>query len=302
MSSKVRLWLPQYWPAWLVLMLLKSLAVLPLRCQYAVGRKIGRLMWRFIPSRRHVIRRNIDACFADKSDAERETLFWKAYDALGEGIIEANFAWNASDARFYSNIQCRMEGWEHLQAAIDSGKGVMMLGGHFTVMELMARVFAKYVPFSAVYRKQNKALYEEIVTGGRLKYVDRMVDRNNLKAMVRILKMRKVLWYAPDQDFGADRSVFVDFMGVQTATLRGIAQLGSLGDAVILPAFFGKSDTDTGCYIGKFYPPIVYSKDIEKVVQQYSDDLTDFVRRYPQYYFWIHRRFKTRPEGEAAFY
>ena len=295
---------PRCWPAWLCYSLLKLLNLLPLCWQYCLGRGIGRLLKGVIPSRRHVVRQNLRNCFPELNDAQREVLFHQHYDDVGISVFETAFAWNSSDARFARCISYETKGIENLEAALKTGKGILLLSGHFLPMELAGRIFHRYCEFKVVARVHQNIAFEQVIIRGLLRYIDGIIDRNNIKDMVRHLRNGGVLWYAPDQDFGRKRSVFADFMGVQTATLKATSRLAALGDALVLPCGFARESGAIGRLYGEIHPPLMPFPSGNEVAdaQQYNDFMADFIRRYPSQYLWLHKRFKTRPEGEASIY
>ncbi len=295
---------PRCWFAWLCYVLLKLLNCLPLRWQYTLGRGVGRLLKGIIPSRRHVVRQNLKHCFAQLNETQREALFHQHYDDVGISLFETSFAWNASNSRFKRLIQYEAKGLEHFEAALKTGKGILLLGGHFLPMELAGRIFHKYSEFKVVARVHQSMGFEQVISHGRLRYVSGIIDRNNMRAMIQHLRSGGVLWYAPDQDFGQKRSVFVDFMGVPTATLKVVGRLAALGEAIVLPCFFARRPHTVGHLYGEIHPPLESFPSDDEItdIQQYSDYMGEFIRRFPSQYLWLHKRFKTRPEGEPSFY
>jgi KDO2-lipid IV(A) lauroyltransferase len=154
-----------------------------------------------------------------------------------------------------------------------------------------------------VYRPQRNEAVEAFQNQGRLRYAKGMFKRDELRAMVRHLRAGKLLWYAPDQDFGPQRSVFVPFFGIETATATGIANMARMGNAIVLP-MWPMRDAGTGKVNVTIEAPFENfpSGDDVRDLAQYNDFLECHIRRDPAQYFWVHRRFKTAPAGEGDRY
>jgi len=295
---------PRCWPAWICYVLMKLLNYLPLRWQYTLGRGVGRLLKNIIVSRRHVVRQNIKYCFPNLDSVQREKLLRQHYDDVGISVFETTFAWNASNKRFKRVIQYEAKGLEHLETARKTGQGILLLSGHFLPMELTGRIFHEYGDFKVVARLHQNIAFEQVISRGRLRYINGIIDRNNMKTMIHYLRSGGILWYAPDQDFGPKRSVFANFMGVPTAALKATSRLAALGNAVIVPCCFARLPNTVGHLYGEIYPPLEPSSVGNEVAdaQLYNDYMGNFIRRFPSQYLWLHKRFKTRPKGEPPFY
>ena len=146
-----RFWTPRYWPTWLGMAALRVVCLLPHRVALAVGRSLGRVAERLAGSRRAIVRRNIELCFPELAPQERDALASRHFEALGMSLIEMGIGRWASN-RHHRSI-AHLEGLEHLQQALDRGKGVILLSAHFTTLEISGRLLAMNCPpFDAVYR------------------------------------------------------------------------------------------------------------------------------------------------------
>jgi KDO2-lipid IV(A) lauroyltransferase len=130
-----------------------------------------------------------------------------------------------------------------------------------------------------------------------------MISKRDMRAAIRYLRGGGVLWYAPDQDFGPKQSEFVAFFGIPAATLVATVRLVELTGCRVVP-MFPRYDAPTGQYVVTFHPPLddFPSGDIVKDLARVNALLEEQVRAAPEQYWWIHRRFKTRPQGESPFY
>lgn len=284
---------------WCLLTLFRCLVLLPTRWQFGLGRGLGKLLHSLFKSRVAIVDKNLQACLPDLDGVQRKQLTQQVFTSVGWCVIEANIAYHMRNKCFSNQFHLKIIGYAHFLKAIASGKGVILLSGHMMMLEIVARIFAQKHRFAVVHRAEDDNV---MINRKRAKYLH-CIDRNNLKAMVKWLRAGNVLWYAPDQDFGADRSVFSDFMGVQTATLKAIPDLARLGKALVVPAFFRRRQ-QLGCYESTFFPILKNypSGDYIADVAQYNQLLGDYIKQHPAQYNWLHRRFKTRPPGEAPFY
>ena len=217
-------------------------------------------------------------------------------------MFETALSWWGS-AKQLRAVQ-HIEGLEHLHAARAVGKGVILLGGHYTTLEISGRLLAFHTDgIQPIYKPAHNALYEAVMAGARKRLFDDLLDNSDMRAILRSLKAGKIIWYAPDQDFGRERSVFAPFFGVPTATLTTTARLARLSHAPVLPLYSERLPGNRG-YLLRIGAPLA---DFPS-----GDDLLDAtavntaieaqVRRTPDQYLWIHKRFKTRPVGEPNLY
>ena len=177
-------WTPRYWPTWLGMAALRLVCLLPHGAALAIGRVLGRIGERLAGSRVAIVRRNIELCFPDLTTEERDELASRHFEALGMSLIEMGLGRWASD-RAHARI-ARLDGLEHLQQALDSGKGVILLSAHFTTLEISGRLLAMNCPpFDAVYRKNRSEFITELQRTGRERSADATIEKRDIKRMVR---------------------------------------------------------------------------------------------------------------------
>ena len=294
------MWHPRYWANWLGMALLWLVVQLPYGWQMALGRSLGRLAMRLLKRRQQIARRNLELVFPDLDYQEREQLLVRNFESVGCALFETGMAWFWPDHRIRALMQ--VEGEEHVRAAVAAGQGMLLLSCHFLTLELNTRMFGLLQPGSGVYRPNTNPVLEYIQVRGRTR-TNGLVDRKDIKKMIKALRQGEVLWYAPDHDYGRHASVFVPFFAVeQAATITGTATLARVKNCVVLP-----------CYNLRL-PQGGYRLVIGAPLENYptGDELQDArrcnqvieaaVRRAPEQYMWLHRRFKTRPEGQASLY
>ena len=246
-----------------------------------------------------IVMRNLELCFPEHDRGWRETVAREHFRMLAETAAELAVCWTRTEP--FDERAGEVVGLEHLEAARNRG-GVLLLTGHFTSLELGGRLVAERVPVGGVYRPLRNARLNAFQNDGRGRYAGPMIERSGLRAMVRHLPGGGVLWYAPDQDFGPDRSAFAPFFGVETATLKGLPDLARMGRARVVPMAVVK-DPDTGRVTVTLAPAWTMGEErLEDDLARYNAFLEDHVRRAPAQYWWVHRRFKTAPPGAPPRY
>lgn len=274
-----------------------ALAWLPWPLQRALGRAFGAILRVALGSRRRVAERNLALCFPELADDARKALLRANFAALGVGVFEFARAWWGSTAPLQDDL--RIEGLEHLQSAHTDGRGVIVISGHFTTLEICGRLMCDHVPLAGMYRPHASPAMEWAVKRGRLRYAAAMFSRDELRPAIRHLKNGGLLWFAPDQDTRRGDSVFVPFFGRPASSLTSTHQLARLSGASVV-AFAHERRSDGG-YTLRVSPVLTDfpSRDAVADTAQVMAAVEAMVRAAPSQYLWIHRRFKRRPEGTA---
>jgi len=190
-----------------------------------------------------------------------------------------------------------VEGAEHIQQTLDEGYGVILLCAHFTALEVSGRVFRlQSPPFDAVFRRFRSDFTTEILAGTREKSVRGLIEKNDIKSMVRSLRNGVPVWYAPDQSYHLKQSALIPFFGVPAMTNIATTTLAKLGRAKVMP--FLPRRLPEGGYELRILPPIegLPSDDPIEDTKKYMTIIETHIRRCPEQYYWVHRKFKNRPE------
>jgi len=285
----------------LALLPARLLGHLPLGPGRALMRLASPLVERLMQRRRRIVDRNLELCFPDWTQERRRDVRRAHFVALSEAVAETAVCW--CRRRPLDHAQGRVEGLAHLDAARADGHGVLLVTGHTTCLELGARLFAEQVVARGVYRPLRNPVLNRFQNRGRDRYSPGMIARDQLKSMIRHLRAGEVVWYAPDQDFGPERSEFVPFFGVSTATTRGLLDLARLGRARVVPMYPLK-DPDSGRVTVQVLPAFegVPSDDAAADLRQYNRFLEAQILKAPAQYWWLHRRFKSAPAGQSDRY
>ncbi|MBW6475453.1 MAG: LpxL/LpxP family Kdo(2)-lipid IV(A) lauroyl/palmitoleoyl acyltransferase [Chromatiales bacterium] len=293
---------PRYWPTWLGLGMLRLGLLLPYPALMRLGSGLGRLLYYLLPERRHIAATNLRLCFPELSPAECRQLLKRNFAATSTAVFEGALSWWGSDTRLRRHY--RIEGLEHLETARAQGKGVILLGGHYTTLEISGRFLAFHVAgLQPIYKPAKNPLFEAVMAASRKRLFDDLLPSSEMRRIVRQLKHGKVVWYAPDQDFGRKQAVFAPFFGVATATLISTARLARLSGAPVVPYYSERLPGSQG-FVIRLLPALEAfpSGDDVQDASRVNAIIEEQVRRVPEQYLWTHKRFKTRPEGEAGVY
>jgi Kdo2-lipid IVA lauroyltransferase/acyltransferase len=297
----VSLLAPRNWPAWLGAGALRLLVLLPHRAILRLGAAFGALVAPLLRERRHVVTRNLELCFPELDDAARAGLRAEALREMGVMLGEFALGWMASERKL-AKLPVHIEGLEHLQALREQGRGALLVGGHFSHLELCARLISRRVRIAGMYRRMDSEVFEWIVLRARLGYADTMFDKDALRATVKYLRRGGVVWYAPDQDMRGKDSAFAPFFGIPASTITATHHLARLSGAAVIP-FFHRRET-AGGYALRLEAPLegFPTDDVVGDTARINTLIERMVREAPAQYLWAHKRFKTRPPGMPAVY
>ncbi len=291
---------PRFWGTWLVLGLMRLSVWLPRPIQLALGRLLSIIMRPFLGKRIAIAQRNIALCFPEWTAQQRTQVLTENNQAAGIMLIETAISWWGTKKALRKRVE--FEGLAHLEKALQKGKGVILLTGHFTSLEMGGRLMALEVPIYAMFRPMKNALFNAVMVAARKRALEGLVLQDSPRNMLRILKKNKVVWYAPDQDYGSRNSVQATFFGVPAATITATRKIAKMSGAEVVP-FIPKREKD-GSHTITVLPAIVDfpSGDDLADAQRINGIIEDAVREMPAQYFWVHRRFKTQPEGKGLLY
>lgn len=287
---------PRHWPTWLGLGLLWALAQLPLPLAQQLGRGLGRLFYLLGGRRRFIADYNLQRAFPELDPSARHALLKQHFGAAGMGIMEAAMSWWAPQARLDALAQ--IEGIEHLHAALAGGKGVILLSAHFTSLEIGGRLLAAHLPLHVVYRPHENPLFEQVMGANRARRYGKAIARGDMRSMIKSLKAGHPVWYATDQNYGHKNSVFAPFFGVQCATNTSTSRIAKISGAPVVPFFTTRLAQGRG-FLLHFDAPLADfpSDQVRTDATRLNTLIEDHVRRFPEQYLWIHRRFKDHPDG-----
>ncbi len=299
-ASEVRFWVPRYWGTWLLIGLLRLLAPLDTKNQVRLGKVLGWMAFYLIAQRRRIAEVNIRLCFPELSEQEQKALVRRCISENVIGLLETARAWFADPESIRPQLE--VEGLDHLRAAEAQGRGVIVVGAHYTALDLGSVMASRYLEFCGMYRPHKNALMDKTMREARSR-VARIIDREDMRAFVRALKSGEIVWYAPDQDYGSRVSVFAPFFGIMAATIKTTARLAQINQSPVIVLSYHRK-TDNSGYLMCFSEPLDEFPSGDEVADATRINLAleQEIRRCPEQYMWVHRRFKTRPHEEKGFY
>ena len=286
---------------WLFIGVLRLASLFPYKFLLTLGQLLGKLIGQLPGARQRIIDINLKRCFPELSTVERQRIKSRCYQNIGISILEMSMCWWWSEKRLKPLVEIR--GQEHIDATLASGRGVILLTGHFTSLEIGARLLALFMPVQVMYRVQKNKFFDSYLYSKRSRYFVNTISRKNTRQFIRGIKNLVPTWYAPDQNFRRERTVFAPFMGVPTATLTASARLAQSSGGVMLP-FYPERKRDGSGYILWIEPPLENFPTGDDVADasRINASIEKYVRQHPEHYMWIHQRFKTQPQGEPGFY
>lgn len=309
MPFKAEFLKPKYWGIWFALMIFLPLIFLPLRIQFMIGRKIGELAYLLVKRRVKDTLTNLTLAFPDKSDDEKVLIAKQVFVNQGIGIFETLNAW------FRPNVFKRtfsISGLQHLVNAQKEGKTVILLGGHFTTLDLGGRLCTQFFPADCMYRPQNNPLLEWLIYNSRRRIFDEQISSCDMKKLISRVKAGKVIWYSPDQDFGLEHGVMATFFGVPSATItahRRFAGFNKKNPPVFIVMDMIRQTPDNIPKGKRPYYHIALSPALENFpsddekadAQRINDMFENNIKKDITQWMWFHRRFKTQ-ESKKNYY
>jgi KDO2-lipid IV(A) lauroyltransferase len=294
---------PRYWPLWLGLGLLWLLVQLPYAVLLRLAQGLGWIFYHVAKQRRAIARRNLELCFPQLDERARDLLLRRNFASSAMALLEMAMSWWWPRQRLAR--LAHIEGLEHLQAAQREGQGVILMALHFTTLEIGAALLGQRHTIDGMYRQHKNPLFDFIQRRGRERHnLDATaIEREDVRAMLKVLRAGRAIWYAPDQDYGAKQSLFVPLFGIPAATVTATTKFARLGRARVLP-FTQERLADGSGYRLVIHPPLTDfpGESEEADCLRINQWVERCVSQLPEQYLWAHRRFKTRPPGEPKLY
>lgn len=294
---------PRYWPTWLALTIMRVLSVLPLPVLAVFGYIIGSLFYLLHASRRKIAFKNLKACFPEETDSKLNKVNWLHFCMLGHSVMTACMHWWIRPARFDRLVT--ITGREDYDLAIAQGRNIVLLAPHFMSLEVSGLALQRERPMIGVYQYMKNKLMNTVALRGRQRFCPGglMFERKQpLRTLLRVLRKGLPMSYSPDQDAGR-KGVFVPFFHTLSSTTPALAKFILTTNAVVIPCRNSILPWGQG-YGVELGPRIegLASGDEEKDTAAMNRAIEAMIRKAPEQYLWVHKRFKTRPEGEAKFY
>ena len=296
-----RYYFPQYWPVWFLIFIFWLVVQLPYRWQLSLGKYLGLLIMKIAKKSKRIAQINLALCFPELSKELREELLQKSFINIGIAIFETGMGFWSSTKQIEPLVN--LINYDEVDKIQATGRGVLVLGGHFTTLEIVGRVCAMKHQFSVMYRPNKIGIIDFFLKKVLSKYYHRAIPRHNLRTMINTLKEGGAVWYSPDVNADRKASVFAPFFGTQAATVKAVTRFVELTGCAVVPLSHYRRDDNTG------YDVILSSPLELSSTHDYVEDATrinkileEAVRKKPEQYLWQYMRFKTRPEGEPRIY
>lgn len=290
---------PKFWSVWLGIALITTVAKLPFRIALKIGAILGWLSLTLSHRRRGICSVNLKLCFPDLSRRSLNNLMRATFRENGIGIIEAAIAWTCDIEKFTTRVE--IEGLDFLKAAQNEGNGVLLVGAHYSTLEIGGALLAQYTDLDVTYRKHKNLLFDRFMTSSRRKHYANVIEREDVRKIARSLRNGNTVWFAPDQDYGEAHSVFAPFFGIEAATIKATARFARLNNSPTL-IFSHHRKKDNSGYILKISPKLMTypTEDEYANAYQINQHLEARIRELPEQYLWLHRRFKTQRNSESG--
>ena len=292
---------PRHWPTWIGLGIMRLLTFLPLPVLAALGNTIGQATYYLFSSRRKISQQNLHACFPHWSEEKVARAAKQCFRFIGQSLFFSGVNWWASKQRL--NRLVTIVNRHHYDEALAQGKNIILLAPHFCALEIAGLVLSQERPMISMYQHTKNRLVDDFVKRGRGRFDGVLVERKEpLRNLIKLIRKGYPFYYLPDQD-ARDKGVFAPFFGVQASTIPFLGKFAALSKAVVIPCSTKILPGGKGFEVRlgealKDFPSgdevadtTIMNQAIEKTVEP-----------MPEQYFWVHKRFKTRPQGEPPFY
>ncbi|HVY05712.1 MAG TPA: lipid A biosynthesis acyltransferase [Burkholderiales bacterium] len=278
------------------------LGLLPLRLLAPVGMGLGMLIYWIAWERRRVVRTNLRLCFPDMPDRDREKLSRRHFRAFGRTVLEHGILWWGSEKRIRRLV--KIEGRENVDDCLGR-EPLIVLVPHFVGLDMGGIRSSMEWSMMSMYSHQKNPVLDRILLHGRTRFGESVLvsRQDGLRSVIRHLRKNGGFYYLPDMDLGARDSVFVPFFGVQAATVPALSRLARLTGARVVPCIASQLPGAQG-YVCRYYPPWENfpGASLEEDTRRMNAFIEERAREMPEQYYWLHKRFKTRPPGEARLY
>ena len=301
MAMPGRFFGPRYWATWVGLGFVRLVELLPFPALLAVGRGLGRVArWLPLPYAR-IARRNIELCLPELGAPEREALLGRHFLSLGMGVLESAMTWWSRDERI--DALARIDGLEHLTTVLAQGRGAIILTAHFTTLQIGARILNNRVPINVLYRPLKNELLAHVSGGSFGRQARKAIKQDDVRAMIGALRKNEIVWYASDQSYRKKGAMMVPFFGHPAATNVFTSRLAALTGAAVLYYSSERLPGSQG-WRATVHPPFADWPGPDPVADtlRYNACIEAQVRRMPEQYWWIHRRFKGLSDDYPDYY
>ena len=291
---------PKFIGYWFLLLLLYLIVQLPYFLRMKIGEFLGKFFFIVVKSRKKIVKVNLEKVFPNLSEEEKNNLLKEITKSIGYGFIETGMAW------FYSTKKLKELSYldadpNSLKLIEDKNVPVILVGSHSTILELGVRLLGIYTDSAGMYRPLKNPFFEEWIKYQRGRAATQLIHFHNMRLVLSLLKEGNNIWYALDQDMGIRTGVFAPFFDIPTCSVNILPQLTKKTKAHWIPVFMWRENKK---YVVRIMPEIPQDEKNEpvEVMTKVNKIYENEIKKYIPQYFWVHRRFKTRPNNEPYFY
>lgn len=282
------------------LWVLRGLGYLPLRWLRVLGVGLGWFLWAVVPSRRRVVQANLRVCFPELNPAERQARTRQAFVYFAQAWLDRSWLWHRSAACIQSRVQLT----GHV-SELSADVPTVLFAPHFVGLDVGWTTLTLNVPlhFTTIFTPQSNAVVDAWVAQGRQRFGHVRLFRreDGVKSIVSALRQQALLYLLPDMNFGPSESIFVPFYGELAATVPSLSRFAKLGRARVMPVITRMTPTGYEVQVQAAWPDFP-SDDVYADTACMNQRLEQFIHTMPAQYFWVHKRFKTRPPGVPPLY
>ncbi len=290
---------PKFWGEWLLLLLLIPISLLPVSFRYWLSTKIARRLIKKRKSTTLTAWVNLQLCFPDKSEQEREEILYQTL--VTAGVFLSGFSLLTLRSKNWLRNQCDIQGVEHIQRALAQGQNIILLVPHTWAIDIPAVLLASQnLPVVGMVKKQRSKVLDWLMHRQRIQYGGRIYERSSgIKPFIKSVRDGYLGYYLPDQDHGPEHSVFVDFFGTTKATLPGLGKLSKVSKAVVIP-IYSMINPVTGRYTVNIYPHLEHfpTGSEQDDARQMNLFIEEQASLHLEQYMWILKLLKTQKNGK----
>ena len=277
--------------------LLWLLSLIPFKVQMFLGKILGKLLYKFLTKRRKVVTWNILKCFPDFNEDDVTKLARENFTRLGQGIFEICNSYFWSD-RKYMKRNKNLEEFKKKIDAIKNSKNLLLVP-HTGNIDFVVRAPSLFMKVNGMQRSAENKVWDNIMTKGREKFVNEIFLPNEGRKLLKSLNKGDSVLYLPDQDYGYKKSIFIDFFNHKALTVIFPSLLVKRTNCKVFLLTIVK---ENDFYIADIEQLMLTGEKVEEDLKIINSAIENFAQSHKSEYFWIHRRFKNRPEGEQNFY
>lgn len=282
------------------LVVLRLLGYLPLRWLRALGAGLGWLLYRVVGSRRHVLLTNLRVCFPERTDLEREAMARESFVRFAQAWLDRSWLWHRSEACIQARVQLTGD-----VSSLLTPQPTVLFAPHFVGLDVGWTALTLQLPlrFTTIFTPQSNATVDAWVAKGRLRFGQVRLFRreDGVKPIVSALRDNEMLYLLPDMNFGANESIFVPFYGEPAATVPSLSRFAKLGRARVMPVTTRMTPTGYEVVVHPAWTDFP-THDVAADTALMNQRLEVLINTMPTQYFWVHKRFKTRPPGVPDLY